>query len=271
MLFKKRKCEYCRSEYDPALHNCPTCNRFNQDFVRNKVSRNVFYFHPIIQIALFIIGFRFGGMLASQYIFAFLMYELPRNDFTNVQFELLVYTSMLAGLLIAIFLTRRKLFFSRFKRPMDYLYGIGYAITVLAAGTFISALLSSIHPVGNNANQEGIINLTTAYPFLMFIIVCLIGPVCEELTYRVGLYSFLRRINKYLAFAVTVIVFALIHFDFAAQGDDLINELWALPTYLVSGFVLTLAYEHRGPACSIIAHALYNSIAFVLTLVATHG
>ena len=46
----------------------------------------------------------------------------------------------------------------------------------------------------------------------------------------------------------------------------MLDELWSIPMYIVSGFVLTLAYEHRGPACSMTAHVLYNMFAFILIL-----
>ena len=62
-------------------------------------------------------------------------------------------------------------------------------------------------------------------------------------------------------------IFALIHFDF--QAENIVNELWALPTYLVSGVILGLAYEHRGPACSMTAHLIYNLFAFIVML--TYG
>jgi hypothetical protein len=46
------------------------------------------------------------------------------------------------------------------------------------------------------------------------------------------------------------------------------NELWSLPSYRISGFILTLAYEHRGPAWSMTAHVLYNIFAFLIMLAA---
>ena len=64
--------------------------------------------------------------------------------------------------------------------------------------------------------------------------------------------------------AVTVIVFAFIHFDFGA--DNMTSELWLLPSYIVSGIILTIAYEHRGPACSMTAHIAYNIFAFIMIL-----
>ena len=271
MLFKRRKCEQCDAYYDPTLKECPTCHKNNAEYGKRDISRNVLYLHPVAQGGLFLIGFAWAGMLAARYIMALVVRGMPDSDFRNVIYMLLVYSMMFVGLLTLTLVTRRGAFFDKFKRPVDYLYGIGYAFTVLAAGTIIGGILSLFHPTADNTNQQAIESLAGSYPIIMLLIVGFIGPICEEFTYRVGLYSFLRRINKYLAFAVTVIVFALIHFDFTATGEDLINELWALPSYIVSGFVLTLAYEHRGPACSMVAHAVYNTIALLLTFIQMYG
>ena len=120
--------------------------------------------------------------------------------------------------------------------------------------------------MSDNINQSAADAFANNYPILAFFVMAIIGPICEELTYRVGLHSFLRRINKYLALVVTIIIFAMIHFTFDAE--NIVEELWSLPSYLVSGLLLTLAYEVRGPACSITAHACYNLFALIMTMVA---
>ena len=63
--------------------------------------------------------------------------------------------------------------------------------------------------------------------------------------------------------------FAMIHFTFDAA--NMVEELWSFPSYLLSGFLLTLAYEHRGPACSITAHVSYNLIALMMVMVQSNG
>ena len=165
----------------------------------------------------------------------------------------------LAGMLVADF-------FTKYKRGLDYIYGIGYALTIVIVSMIVGAIISIFHTPADNNNQAAAVAVAKNYPIIAFFLLGFLGPICEELTYRVGLYSFFRRINKYLAFGVTIVVFALIHFDFGAT--DIINELWSLPSYLISGFILTLAYEHRGPACSMTAHVLYNIFAFLIMLAA---
>lgn len=91
-----------------------------------------------------------------------------------------------------------------------------------------------------------------------------IGPICEEFTYRVGLYSIARRLNKYVAIAFSTIVFALIHFSFTSS--DIVNELINLPSYLAGGIIFGIAYEHKGPACSMTAHICYNLFSLIVVL-----
>ena len=70
----------------------------------------------------------------------------------------------------------------------------------------------------------------------------ILAPFAEEMTYRIGLFSALKRVNLILAFIVTALVFGLIHFDLSGviQGFNTgtegsrkyaINELCNLPLY----------------------------------------
>ena len=172
---------------------------------------------------------------------------------------------MLVGLAAIILLTRKQHFFSKYTRKIDYIYGFAYAITLILVGSLVGNIISIFQEVTDNANQSAAVNFSHNYPILAFFVIAFIGPICEELTYRVGLYSFLSRINKYLAFILATLVFAFIHFDFDAT--NMVNELWNIPNYIVAGAILTLAYKHRGPACSMTAHVLYNIFAFLMILV----
>jgi membrane protease YdiL (CAAX protease family) len=223
--------------------------------------------HPIAQIGMFIAGFALAGMLVAELFLSIFVALFPVDD-TLKQTLLLLFTylCMLGGLAAIVLSTRRNIFFSKYKRGLDYIYGIGYALTIVIVSMIVGAIISIFHTPADNNNQAAAVAVAKNYPIIAFFLLGFLGPICEELTYRVGLYSFFRRINKYLAFGVTIVVFALIHFDFRAS--DIINELWSLPSYLISGFILTLAYEHRGPACSMTAHVLYNIFAFLIMLAA---
>ena len=178
---------------------------------------------------------------------------------------LLTYSTMFLILASIIVFTRKKDFFSKFKSGTDYIYGIGYAFTVMFVSAIVMNICSIFYNAQDNTNQTTATLVATNYPLLSFIVIGFLGPICEELTYRVGLYSFLRRINKYVAIIATSLVFAFIHFEVGAE--NIVNELWSMPAYFVSGLIFCIAYEHRGPACSITAHMVYNMLAFIMMFV----
>lgn len=268
MLFKDIKCPNCEAYHDPTLQKCPECHNSNALYKLNRVPKRAVFLHPICQMAMFIIGFAYAGMLFTEFFFAIFV-RMMDTDNTLLKSTVLLtitYLTMFVALLAVPLFSRRKLFFSKFNNGIDYIYGIAFAISLLAAGALVSAVTAIWHTPADNVNQAGVESIASNYPLIGIFIMGLIGPICEELTYRVGLYSFFRRINKYLALIVTMVVFAMIHFTFDAE--NIVEELWSLPSYLVSGLILTLAYELRGPACSITAHACYNTIALIMVMVA---
>ncbi len=268
MLFKDIKCPNCETYHDPTLQKCPECHNSNELYKLNRVPKRAVFLHPICQIAMFIIGFAYAGMLFTEFFYAFFIRMIDSSDaqFKNTLLFTLTYVTMLIALLAVPLLSRRKLFLSKFNNGIDYIYGLAFAITLMAAGVLINALTSIWHTPADNINQQGVESIAKSYPLIGIFIMGIVGPICEELTYRVGLYSFLRRINKYLALILTMVIFAMIHFTFDAE--NIVEELWSLPSYLVSGLLLTLAYELRGPACSMTAHACYNLIAIIMIMVA---
>ena len=66
----------------------------------------------------------------------------------------------------------------------------------------------------DNANEKAVNEIILNTPILSFLFVVIIGPLCEEITYRLGLCNFLTRKNKFLAVALSAIIFGLIHFNF---------------------------------------------------------
>ena len=265
MLLKRKKCPNCGAYYDPTLEKCPACHKHNELYLDRQINDKVAFMHPFAQIGLFLGGFSLAGMFVLGLVFAlFLTNAITDKTALNVTLTTCTYIAMIGGLGFIVFLTRRKHFLSKYTRKIDYIYGLAYMITLILVSSLVATIISLFHESADNNNQAFAVVFIKNYPLLAFFVIGVLGPICEELTYRVGLYSFLRRINKYLAFAVTVIVFAFIHFDFDAA--DMANELWAIPSYIVAGAVLTLAYEHRGPACSMTAHVLYNIFAFLTIL-----
>lgn len=268
MLIQDTKCPNCGTYHDPTLEKCPGCNKNNELFSLNRLPKRVLFLHPIVQIMMFLIGFAYAGMIVGEFIIAIYVRQIPGDDliYKSLVMMCIVYCLMLFGLVTLVLSTRRKEAVSKFKNGHDYLFGLAYFGGLVLVSIFLGLIINAFFtaPEEINSNQQMADAVSKNYPIVSFILLGFVGPICEELTYRVGLYSFLRRINKYLAFVITCIVFAFIHIDF--DSGDMIAELWSIPTYLVSGLILTIAYEHRGPACSITAHALYNLTAFLAVL-----
>lgn len=261
MLLTTIKCSNCGAYHDSTLEECPECHKKNELRTLKGFPDRVFFLHPIAQLALFIIGFAYLGKLFSELFF---------NEFVPsfLAIEIITYCLMVAGMLVIILTTRRKSFFNHLKRYEYYLVGLVFGAAAAGIGILISQITSLFYTGDPNGNQATAESIVVAYPILAFILLAFLGPISEELTYRVGLYSLLRRYNKYLALILTTIVFALIHFRF--ESENIISELWALPSYLVAAFILTFAYEKGGLSSSLTAHIIYNIVSFVLTLI-QHG
>ena len=264
MLLNNKKCPNCECYYDPTLFECPECHKDNELRSRHGYFDNITSLSPISQIAIFLIGFAYAGMLISELIFGVIFTTIDDLLYRKTLIVFFVYLSMLVGIAAITLTTRRKLFLSNYKRPIDYAFGAAYTGAILVSSMIVSAIINVFHPSGINDNQNAAIEIINNYPIFAFFIICLMGPICEEMTYRVGLFAFLKRINVVLAFVLSSLVFAFIHFN--PLSGDIISELWALPNYLVPGAILAFAYYHRGPACSMTAHILYNLMSFLLTL-----
>ena len=264
MFLKWKKCPNCDTYHDPTLEKCPECHKHNELYLNRELPTSVAFLDPIAQIGLFLAGFAYAGMLISEIIASSFLQSIADEILRKTLLITVAYLTMFFGLGAIVLLTRRKHFFKKYTRGLDYIYGAGYALSLVFASLILSSIISIFITPGDNTNQSEAIKIANNYPIIAFFILALLGPICEELTYRVGLYSFLRRINKWMALGVTALVFAFIHFSF---DGDMVNELISLPSYIVSGLILTYAYEHRGPACSMTAHILYNIFAFAMMFV----
>lgn len=150
--------------------------------------------------------------------------------------------------------------------------GIIYGVSI--AWNFISSLLFMAFKMEatSNNNQQAIEAMTADYWYILAPLVCIIAPITEELTYRVGLFSALKRVNRVFAYVMTGIIFGLIHFDIEGlitnySNQMLITELLNLPSYVGAGLVLCWAYEEWGVGGSTFAHIFYNTFGFIMGII----
>jgi len=119
--------------------------------------------------------------------------------------------------------------------------------------------------VTDNQNEAALESIIASYPVMSLFIFGLLGPICEELTYRLGLFSLCKRKNRILAYTLTIIVFTLIHANFTA--NSWLNELLNIPYYAVAAGIFCFLYDRYGFASSTTAHVLNNLISIVTTII----
>lgn len=263
MLFGKVRCSKCNKEYDECLPCCPYCDEKNNNVPERIIKSHISWFSFPIQITYFLVGF-VGFFLLSALV-SLLSYSLKDNEafyllITNTTTYSVIFIAML---LICLFSKTKILY--HFKDYKGYIVGvIGFVILVgLSFG--ITAIFESFMKVSPGQNQRAVEILVKNYPVVAFLILGIIGPIVEEFTYRIGLFSFISRINRVLAYIVTIVFFTLIHLNFTSK--DIINELISIPDYVLGASMLAITYDLRGPAASITAHILNNLFSIIYILV----
>ena len=165
---------------------------------------------------------------------------------------------------VILLLPRMRKLFHTFKNVKNLIFGVFFGILLLGLSGLYDQIISEFVTLEVNGNQELASQMVKAYPFLSIIVLGLLGPICEEITYRYGLFSFIKKKNRILAYIATVLVFAIIHLDF---GGNMKTELLNLPSYLIGGATLCYVYDRYGFSAAVIAHVfnnLYSIIAIIM-------
>ena len=268
MLFGRKNCSQCGSQYDVVEKTCPVCHAPDEDFETRGIPKNVIWLPIYKQLLLFVFGLFLLNIagVATEYI----LYYAVKLDPTTVDFSTILnavrytFTFIAMGALINVDFVK---FGKHFNKAKPYLFGLAGGAALIGASIFLNIITNLFYTTTDNANQELVVAIITKFPIVSVIVIGILGPIVEELTYRLGLFSFFCRIKKWLAYVVVTIVFALIHFDFfAGSASAYINELLNLPSYLAAGFLLCLWYDKFGLASSMTAHIVNNLYSIVATI-----
>lgn len=269
-MMKKVKCENCQNDYDAVLDSCPKCK------TRNGLQDPEFSGFPMFalwkQILLIALGALCIRAIATivelVYVFSNAPFETEETlqrflESTSLQMgvEGITYVILLAALLCVLWNDIPKLLKNANHRK-TYVYAL-LGFSCMIAFSYVLAVFRSVFKieVTVNGNQGDINSILDDFPFLSFLIVGIVGPICEELTYRVGLFSVLKRVNKYLAYTISALVFGLIHCRFT--NGNLLNELLNLPEYIFAGLTLAYVYDKTGFFGSLTCHVLNNVMSIL--------
>ncbi|MFA5283532.1 MAG: CPBP family intramembrane glutamic endopeptidase [Bacilli bacterium] len=283
-MFKTIKCPNCGQAFDEYASQCPNCQSDNDGKSKSKV-RRMHFVASLKQLLLFLAGW--GGLKIIALLVRSIIEMIGKSvyqgdadslsDFLNSNkvgmiINSLAYVIIFVGLLAILWNDIFPLA-KEFKKIRPFIYGIGYGLLITAVTIGYTLLLKACGiEFSDNGNESAISTYMIAYPTLSVLIFVILGPIVEELVYRVGLFAFLYRINKYLAYVVAALVFGLIHMSFNFSDINVfLNELINIPSYIFAGVVLCYIYSKEGFACSTYAHITNNLVAFIATLVSHYA
>ncbi len=263
MFFKEKKCESCGEHYDEMLDFCPKCKTNNID---KQTNDNMTWLPVKIQLFNFLIGFI--GLNIIVVIFTVILSSLYSKD-EVLAMALINSLSYLATFLALLFLNFRsgikEFFISHFKDKSSYFYGVIGGIIIILVGYILSLIASIPFPNDTSGNQVAAVNMVNRLPLISIIVLGIMGPIVEELAYRVGLFNLLCRTKIWIAYLLEAVFFALLHFDFTG---NILLELINLPSYLFAGLALSYIYKKYGLGASITAHVINNVFSILSIIIA---
>ena len=282
-MIKTKKCPKCEAYYDETLPECPTCHEKNDFSTIGKTNgKDKSAELPLgRQLLAFISGWLGLDILAT--LISLLITLILSWKYSDpAELELAMHSLQISmfinffayvalfGALFAIVFPIIKPLLRQFKKWRPLVLGISYGVGIIMAGTVIGLLyqLLGIAPT-DNANETAVVAMMKAYPLMSFVAFVILGPVCEELTYRLGLFSGIRRYSKIAAYIVVILLFGLIHFDF--QTTNWTNELLNLPYYMSAGAILCYVYDKENLSTSMYAHVTNNLVSYLSTYLIQSG
>lgn len=139
--------------------------------------------------------------------------------------------------------------------------GIGFAVQfVLSLG--LDALIHWMNPDFYNVNDAGFVEYSRANFLLTVFGAVILVPLTEETLFRGLVFGALHQRNRFLAYLVCVVFFALIHVMGYIGSTAPSVLLLCFIQYLPAGFALAWAYEFSGSILApVLIHTAVNAIA----------
>ena len=276
-------CPYCGFPQDKDLVNESTIESKDQNENNKEPKRKIRFFDFPSQtlsisflksIILFFVGLIVLNLLAT----LFQVISATTNNLyflNNIQYSAAINFSVYAILLgIFVIILNKDIinYLKQFKNKMHWLEGLGFGFFLMIVSSAVTIIFRLFdQSTGSNANEQGVDAITTSYPILSLLIFGIVGPICEELTYRAGLFTAIKKYNRIFAYIGTAVIFGLIHFDFSSFGTpSLVSELINIPSYIVSGLLLCYFYDYKGIGASTIAHITNNFIAILVQIISMY-
>ncbi len=129
---------------------------------------------------------------------------------------------------------------------------------MIALSVVINLIITNITGMNQSQNQNVIIDIYRAYPNLVIFQALIYAPIVEEILFRGLLYPLFSRKSVRIGLIISSLLFGLSHVSPALLMGQF-QDLWFLPTYVVLGALLNLAYvKSKSLHVSILVHFLNN-------------
>ncbi|MCQ2792271.1 MAG: CPBP family intramembrane metalloprotease [Bacilli bacterium] len=261
----RRPCKNCGHDVDAYLKRCPHCYEKMGELTIPTRFQNMTFLTDYKSFLLFIIGTI--GLVFVALLIGLAVNYFPIDDYLKTSLQNLIASLVILSMMACVLSYDIKDIFKSFQRTFSHLrpliatliavaliIGFNYAYTAIVKACGVD--------LSDTENQANITAIIKNWPGVAFFFVVILGPISEELTYRVGLFTLFRKYNRYLAYVIAILIFSLAHINFF--GKDVINEAISIPLYLFPAFVLTCLYEYEGVSSSTYAHILNNLISFII-------
>ena len=187
-------------------------------------------------------------------------------DQESLAFGIVAGAGTQVGLLAAFFAFRH---ITQILKPDDRSSSLGFALKV----GFVGLVITYLALIPLNYFWETIINSlelpdelqlpvsllqqggTTVEMILMGILIIIIAPICEEITYRGVFFRYLiGRLPSWLAVTLSAAIFSLMHYN-----------LYSSFPLFVLGCGLAIVYQKSGNIMSsIFMHSVFNAVSFIV-------
>ena len=188
--------------------------------------------------------------------------QLPDGTMMNVWY----YLIGVVFLFIALFRFYRESYhvFTHNLRNVLITFALGYFV-LLACNYALQLIMQLFGGLPSSPNDEAVDELVKVDMRRMVAAAVIMAPIVEETLFRGLIFGSLRPKSRFLAYAVSMVLFALCHVWQYAVADQSFAPLLSAFAYLPVGFVLALCYDRTGSIwTSIFFHMFYNALALSL-------
>lgn len=157
----------------------------------------------------------------------------------------------------------RREFNSLCDRPLDCFVQvlICYGL-MLGLGLCVNSLMLLLG-FDSNPNNTAVIDIAEVKMGATTVLAVFLAPMVEELIFRGGLFSLLRRYNRLLAYVVNILIFGLYHI-WSSVIDSPINLIYIIQ-YIPATYALCRCYERTNSIwAGIFLHMLNNGMSLLM-------